>query len=94
MFIQPVYNIMLLPEVTYFFKKDFFADRAEELTPDADILFVLLREELPGGGVQPENFYPIGLSAKVENISEEDVIQIRTVDRVEIADASVELWKT
>lgn len=90
MFIQPVYNIMLLPEVTYFFKKDFFADRAEELTPDADILFVLLREELPGGGVQPENFYPIGLSAKVENISEEDVIQIRTVDRVEIADASVE----
>ncbi|HJA12737.1 MAG TPA: endopeptidase La [Candidatus Mediterraneibacter merdipullorum] len=90
MFIQPVYNIMLLPEVTYFFKKDFFADRAEELTPDADILFVLLREELPGGGVQPENFYPIGLSAKVENISEEDVIQIRTVDRVEIAGASVE----
>ena len=90
MFIQPVYNIMLLPEVTYYFKKDFFADRAEELTPDADILFVLLREELPGGGVQPENFYPIGLSAKVENISEEDVIQIRTVDRVEIADASVE----
>ena len=25
MFIQPVYNILLLPDVTYYFKKDFFA---------------------------------------------------------------------
>ena len=24
MFVQPIYNILLLPDVTYYFKKDFF----------------------------------------------------------------------
>ena len=32
----------------------------------------------------------MGLSAKVENISEEDVLQVRTTDRVEISDPSVD----
>ena len=38
MFIQLVYNILLLPDVTYYFKKDFFAGRADELKPGTQIL--------------------------------------------------------
>lgn len=90
MFIQPVYNILLLPDVTYYFKKDFFAERAGELKPDTDLLFVLLKNEAEGDRLQAEDFYPVGLSARVENISEEDVIQIRTTDRVEILSPAVE----
>lgn len=90
MFIQPVYNILLLPDVTYYFKKDFFAERAGELKPDTDLLFVLLKNESEGDRLQAEDFYPVGLSARVENISEEDVIQIRTTDRVEILSPAVE----
>ena len=45
MFIQPVYNILLLPDVTYYFKKDFFASRADELRPGTQLLFTLLRNE-------------------------------------------------
>lgn len=90
MFIQPVYNILLLPDVTYYFKKDFFAERADELKPDTDLLFVLLKNEAEGDRLQAEDFYPVGLSARVENISEEDVIQIRTTDRVEILCPAVE----
>ncbi len=90
MFIQPVYNILLLPDVTYYFKKDFFAERADELNQDTDLLFVLLKKESEGNHLQAEDFYPIGLSAKIENISEEDVIQIRTADRVEILSPVVE----
>lgn len=93
MFIQPIYNILLLPDVTYFFKKDFFADRADELGTDSEILFLFLKSEIADGVPAPDAFYPVGLSAKVENISEEDVLQVRTTDRVEISDQSVEEGK-
>ena len=51
MFIQPVYNILLLPDVTYFFKKDFFAGRADELKPGTQILFTLLRTDTEENGL-------------------------------------------
>lgn len=90
MFIQPVYNILLLPDVTYYFKKDYFAERADELKPDTDLLFVLLKNETEGDRLQAEDFYSVGLSARVESISEEDVIQIRTTDRVEVLSPAIE----
>lgn len=90
MFIQPIYNILLLPDVTYFFKKDFFADRADELEAGSDLLFLFLKNEIADGTPASDAFYPVGLSAKVENISEEDVLQVRTTDRVEISDPSVD----
>ena len=90
MFIQPIYNILLLPDVTYFFKKDFFADRADELEAGSDLLFLFLKNETADGSPTSDAFYPVGLSAKVENISEEDVLQVRTTDRVEISDPSVD----
>ena len=90
MFIQPIYNILLLPDVTYFFKKDFFADRADELAAGSDLLFLFLKNETADGVPASDAFYPVGLSAKVENISEEDVLQVRTTDRVEISDPSVD----
>lgn len=90
MFIQPVYNILLLPDVTYYFKKDFFAGRADELKPGTQILFTLLRTEAEENSLRAEDFYPIGLSARVESVSDEDVIQIRTIDRVEIISPVVE----
>ena len=93
MFIQPIYNILLLPDVTYFFKKDFFADRADELETGSEILFLFLKSEIADGVPAPDAFYPVGLSAKVENISEEDVLQVRTTDRLEISDPSVEEGK-
>lgn len=90
MFIQPVYNILLLPDVTYYFKKDFFAGRADELKPGTQILFTLLRTEAEENSLRAEDFYPIGLSARVESVSDEDVIQIRTIDRVEIISPVIE----
>ncbi len=90
MFIQPIYNILLLPDVTYFFKKDFFADRSEDLKDDADVLFILLKSDAENGDFMPDNFYPIGLSAKIESVNDEGVVQIRTVDRVGIINPVLE----
>lgn len=90
MFIQPIYNILLLPDVTYYFKKDFFAGRSDDLKSDTDILFALLKNDTENGMLKPDDIYPVGLSAKIENISDEDVVQIRTVDRVKITDPVIE----
>lgn len=90
MFIQPVYNILLLPGVTYFFKKDFFEDRGSDLRTDMELLFIMLKNETDGSDFGADDFYPIGVSARIENISDEDVIQIRTIDRVEIIDPVIE----
>lgn len=90
MFIQPICNILLLPDVTYFFKKDFFADRSEDLKDDADVLFILLKSDAENGDFMPDNFYPIGLSAKIESVNDEGVVQIRTVDRVGIINPVLE----
>lgn len=46
--------------------------------------------ETDSDGFKADDFYPIGVSARVENISDEDVIQIRTLDRVEILDPVIE----
>ncbi len=89
MFIQPIYNILLLPDVTYYFKKDFFADKADDVKAETDILFVLLKDEVTDREIETDDFYPVGLSARIESVSDEDVVQIRTVDRVEIIDPVV-----
>lgn len=90
MFVQPLYNILLLPDVTYFFKRDFFEDKGKDLHTDMDVLFVMLKNENSDETSQSDLFYPVGLSAKVENINEEDVIQIRTIERIQLIDPVVE----
>ena len=60
MFIQPIYNILLLPDVTYFFKKDFFAGRADELEAGSDILFLFLKNEIADDIPASDAFYPVG----------------------------------
>lgn len=87
MLVRPVYNILLLPDVSYYFKKEFFTGFGEEeLTPGSDILFIFLKNENEQEEYTEEDFYPIGLSARVDAVSEEDTISVRTLERVEVTD--------
>ena len=46
MVIQPIYNILFLPDVTYHFKKEFFTENAsEQLEVGSELLFAFLRNE-------------------------------------------------
>ena len=46
MIIRPVYNLLLLPDVTYYFKKDFFPEEdAARLEVGTEILFPFFKEE-------------------------------------------------
>lgn len=89
MIVRPVYNILLLPDVTYYFKADFFSEfSSDPLTAGTEIIFAFVKEE-KDEPLGPEDFYPIGLSAKIENVSEEDTVQVRTLYRVSISDFSL-----
>ena len=91
MIIRPVYNILLLPDVSYYFKKDFFYDCCTEpIEVGTDILFIQLKEEREEGTLAADSFYPIGVSARVEGISEGDNIQVRTMERVDISDIEIQ----
>ena len=91
MIIRPVYNILLLPDVTYYFKADFFSDFCDgQLEAGTDIIFAFVKEENEDLPLKAETFYPIGLSAKVENISDEDTVQVRTLHRVSLTGLTIE----
>ena len=68
----PVHDLLLLPGVMFYFKKDMFPDRritAEDV--GEDILFMMLKEEKKASELQPDDFYPIGVSGKIEGIDDE-----------------------
>ena len=91
MIIRPVYNILLLPDVTYYFKADFFSDFCDgQLEAGTDIIFAFVKEETEDSPLKAETFYPIGLSARVENISDEDTVQVRTLHRVSLTELTIE----
>ena len=90
MIIRPVYNILLLPDVAYYFKKDFFSDSdAKELKEGNEILFAILKNEKSDGEYTTEDFEPIGVSARIEGNGEGENVQVRTVERVDISDLEI-----
>ena len=86
MIIRPIYNILLLPDVSYYFKKDFFSGfGGESIETGSDILFIFLKND----DYTPDDFYPIGLAARAEGFGEEDAVSVRTLHRVDISDLEI-----
>ena len=89
MIVRPIYNILLLPDVSYYFKKEFFAGfGGESIEAGDDILFIFLRREKEEG-ITPDDFYPIGLSARAEGFGDEDAVSVRTLNRVDLSDLEI-----
>lgn len=91
MVIQPIYNILFLPDVTYHFKKDFFTENAsEQLEVGSELLFAFLRNEDDAEELDADHICPVGISARVEAFGDDDSVQIRTLERVDLSDVEVE----
>lgn len=90
MIIRPIYNILLLPDVSYYFKKDFFSGfGGESIETGSDILFIFLKNDREDDDYTPDDFYPIGLAARAEGFGEEDAVSVRTLHRVDISDLKI-----
>ena len=64
MIIRSIHDILLLPDVSYYFRKEFFKDwTGEDLDTGTEILFALMKEGKEVSEMTEEDFYPIGLLA-------------------------------
>lgn len=91
MVIQPIYNILFLPDVTYHFKKEFFTENAsEQLEVGSELLFAFLRNEDDAEELDADHICPVGISARVEAFGDDDSVQIRTLERIDLSDVEVE----
>lgn len=90
MIIIPVYDQLMLPEVTFFFKKDMlFGNRVTQEQVGEDVLFLMLKTKAERDEISEESVFPIGISGKIENVDEEGNVRIRSYQRVEISDVEI-----
>lgn len=90
MFIIPIYDMIILPGVTYYFKSDVFRElKIPEFTEGDSVLFMMLKEDKNIGEMYPDDFFKIGVSGTVEGIDGEGNVSIRTKNRENLERISV-----
>lgn len=85
----PISDLLLLPGVTFFFKKDVFP--GGEITAESvgeDILFVMEKEEKEQ--MTPDDFYPIGVIGAIDSVDDEGNVRVKVRERVQISDIEME----
>ena len=87
MIVLPVYDMMILPGVIFYFKKDVLSFMpVKEYKEDEDVLFLVQKEDKKKTELKPEDFHRIGLAGKIENVDDEGNVSIRVTDRVAVED--------
>lgn len=87
MMTMPIYDMMMLPGITFYFKNDLFQKLGyEKVQVGEDILFLMMKSDKERSTLTEEDFYPIGISGKIESIDEEGNYCIHTGDRVDFSD--------
>lgn len=87
----PVYNLILLPNVTFFFRKEVYENTQNaDIREGDEILFLMMKEEKLKEEVSADDFYPVGITGVIEKMDEEGSLQIRTKNRVTITDVEFE----
>ena len=80
----PYYNLIVLPDVAFYFQSSYVNQLTkEEVKPGDQVLFLMLKEEKDRKDMTPDDFYPIGVEGTVELIKDENV-RVRTGSRVDI----------
>ena len=86
----PVYNMIILPNISLTFKKDFFDEESFQLMHTGDsILFLFQKNEKRRAELTAEDFYPIGLSARIESIDDDNDVTVRTDSRMDISQIEI-----
>lgn len=81
----PIYDTILLPDVTFFFKKEVIDSwHTTELVVGEHLVFALLRDDIDIRDTELEDVYPIGITAKIESIDPDGNVKVRTKKRVNI----------
>lgn len=83
----PIYDTILLPEVTFYFKKEVIDTwEVKDFNNGDDIAFAMLRDDIAVPDVTFEDIFPIGVVARVESIDSDGNVKVRTKDRINFLD--------
>ncbi len=86
----PVYNMIILPNISLTFKKDFFDETSASNMREGDkLLFLFQKTEKGRRSLSEDDFYPIGLSGMVESVDDDGDITVRTADRMNLGTISI-----
>ena len=85
MIIIPIHDMILLPGVSVYFKKEtYYHWSLEEAKAGDEVLFLLQKEEKDLKLCTAEDFYPIGLIAEFVSIDAEGLVQMKIRGRVDV----------
>ena len=86
----PVYDMIILPDIVYYFKSDVFQElNIEDVRKDDEVLFLMLKEDKARSEMTADDFYPIGISGKFQSRDDNGVISVRTTNRVNVLQVNV-----
>lgn len=90
MLVLPVYDLLLLPGVTFNFKKDVLERmQVEKVEKGEEILFLIQKKEKKREDLTVDDFQEKGLVGTVENLDDEGNISIRVHNRVDVSDIEI-----
>ena len=85
-----IYDFMLLPDVTFYFRKDMFPEnKITSENEGEDIIFLLKKDPEYHEKIDLEAFYPYGVIGKVENVDKDGNIRITVRKKIEITDVEL-----
>lgn len=91
MMILPVYNLTILPDVTFYFQNDYLKKITKETPGQGEtVLFLILKKENRPETLTLEDIYPIGVTGTVTEADENGGISVRTDSRIDIHELSEE----
>ena len=86
----PIYDMILLPGVSFYFKKEVYDKwQADSQEPEKQVMFLLMRNQKNPDEISDQDFYPVGFVAEVVDdvaTSAEGLVQLRVKHRVNVSD--------
>ena len=81
----PVHDMIMLPGISFYFKTDLFQKLGySDISVGDDVLFLMMKEDLPIEELTGDDILPVGISGKIDSVDDEGNYSVRTGERVTI----------
>ena len=81
----PVYDMIILPGITYYFKKDVFQELSiKDAQKGDEVLFLFMKEDRTREEMKEDDFYPIGIMGTYQGNDENGNISVKTTTSVDV----------
>ncbi|ETP73487.1 ATP-dependent protease La [Lachnospiraceae bacterium JC7] len=88
--VLPLYNVLVLPNSNIYFQTQAFRAIAGNNVYQGDsVTLLVMKEQQTREQITENSFYPIGVEGKIEEISGEGYVIIKTEDRVDLKEIAV-----